>query len=283
MSDNNWLLLAPYGDHPHTQGLQRLTREDAQNMVARHRSVLGKIRRAFGGVPIYIGHPDEPSLRGTPGHGDTKAYGWIHDLAARDDGLWVSPKWSSFGKTLIENAYYKFFSPRWKLRRGDDDALHPIELVSVGLTNTPNIDSDAIAADPKPSANSAPNPELAEIAKAVGLPANAALPELVEAVQNFASERLARIEALLDLAETNGKISANERDSWQKKLREDFPAASNSLMSHGEFLSDTLCNSESDFLTLVQARCASTGESFLDAWNALKASHRADFDRIKSF
>lgn len=155
-------MLIPYGDHPHPSGIQRFTRQSADTMVAGFNSILGKLGRLFGGMPVYIGHPDDKAFANQ--HTDAKAYAWIMGMEARDDGLALIPKWSKPGEEIVANAHYKWFSPRWACReiaREKGKAiLEPVRLISVGLTNMPNIagvpplanedlSSGVVPADPK--------------------------------------------------------------------------------------------------------------------------------------
>jgi hypothetical protein len=133
----DWLKI-PYGDHPHAKAVQRLTRAIAENMVSNFKSFGARLGRFFGGLPIYVGHPDDPALSNQ--FPDKKAYGWIMDIEAREDGLYLKPKWSGAGEELLANAHYKWFSPFWGCRRAAGAKIvEPVRLVSLGLTNTPNI------------------------------------------------------------------------------------------------------------------------------------------------
>lgn len=140
-----WLRLAEYGDWPHSRGLQRFTPQAAATMVRYFKSLRGRLARKFGGLPVYIGHPDDAHFSGHTGHTDTRAYAWVTDLDARSDGLYGAFKWSAAGEELLGNAFYKFLSPRWAMESLGKDTFAPVRLLSVGLTNQPNIPGDAIA------------------------------------------------------------------------------------------------------------------------------------------
>jgi hypothetical protein len=144
MEIDQWLKLVEYGDHSHPEGIQRVTKGAAVEMQRKFRSLRARLARKFGGVPIYIGHPDDENFARLPGHSDTRSYAWVQDIEAREDGIWILPKWSEDGQKLIKNSYFKFLSPRWEMKR-EGDVLIPIRLISVGLTNHPNIPGDAIA------------------------------------------------------------------------------------------------------------------------------------------
>tara|TARA_B100001248_G_scaffold262227_1_gene256828 strand:+ start:2789 stop:3427 length:639 start_codon:yes stop_codon:yes gene_type:complete len=134
--NNDWLHLAPYGDHPHTQGLQCFSRICANKIVTQFYSLKSRLKRTFVGLPIYIGHPDNDPIT----YQDSKAYGWVCSLQARHDGLWMRANWSTEGERLHSQNFYQYLSPFWKLKPSQDhDYYSPIELVSIGLTNMPNL------------------------------------------------------------------------------------------------------------------------------------------------
>lgn len=129
-----WLQISPYGDFPNKVGLQRINKPDAEAMVAAFNSLRGRAARLFMGLPIYVGHPDvEP----TP-NADRRRYGKITDLEARDDGFYGKVALNDLGKAAVEQGHYLFNSPAWYLKR-EGKFVRPVELISVGLTNTPQI------------------------------------------------------------------------------------------------------------------------------------------------
>ena len=347
-SSSEWLKLAGYGDHPHTRGVQRLTRAAAEAIVKQHNSLYSKLRRYFGGVPVYIGHPDDVQFRGQPGHTDTRAYAWIHQLEARNDGLWALPTWSKTGREIVANAHYKHLSPRWKLLENADGSWTPIELISIGLTNQPNILGPTITPPGSPvgrDGNQAGsedgeegnndgnedgeiigNEEMAEnttdeaeekpavksnyhtdglplIACAMGLPADATADAVTAAIKQIqentaaAGERIALINAQLDLALERGQIALQERAAWAKRMEEDEATAANELQSiprnavymHTPFLSDALTpyqasrvSARAEFIRAVEERMGTTGEDFSTAWSNMKQSRRDIFLKLNS-
>lgn len=165
---DGWLLLAPFGDHPHARGLQRFTREAADGMVRFFNSLRGRLARKFGGVPVFIGHPDDPAFANQPGHNDTRAYAWIQKMDARADGLWVLPKWSEAGRAILTNAFYKYLSPRWAMRPLGNGNYAPARLISVGLTNSPNITGEPIANQSQTNTDDTMNELLEKMLTALG-------------------------------------------------------------------------------------------------------------------
>lgn len=160
----DWVQLSPFGDFPHARGLQRVDRAAAESMVAQFNSFRGRLGRLFGGVPFYVGHPDLPGANDLV---DRKAYGWINELAAREDGLYGFVKWSDAGLEILRNAHFKYLSPYWEAREiGTENGrriYRPTALLSAGLTNQPNIPvkplANELANDP---AHSTPEPPPAD-------------------------------------------------------------------------------------------------------------------------
>lgn len=143
--ENTWLKLVEYGEHHHPRGIQVFSRQSADQLVANFNSFRSKLARTFGGLPIYIGHPDDNDFKGQPGHTDTRAYGWVMDMQARPSGLFILPKWSPEGLKIIQNAFYKYLSPRWSMSPVGLQTYEPYKLISVGMTNNPNIQGETIA------------------------------------------------------------------------------------------------------------------------------------------
>lgn len=133
ITTDRWVQLSPYGDHKNSLGVQRFRKEDAITIANAFNS---NLYTKLLGLPFYIGHPDHPDFAGK--HTDTRAYGRIKELEAREDGLFANVKWNSEGKKIIEEESYGYPSVNWLVRR-EGNAFRPFELRSVGFTNTPNI------------------------------------------------------------------------------------------------------------------------------------------------
>ncbi|MDR0428484.1 MAG: hypothetical protein LBG86_00395 [Puniceicoccales bacterium] len=143
-SSDEWIKLADYGNYHHRLGMQVVSHDACVAMAEQFSSLYQRLARRFHGIPIYIGHPDDPTFRGQAGHTDTRAYGWVKFLVAEDDGLWIYPKWSNAGRELIKNAHFKFLSPRWEMYPVGENRFSPRQLISIGLTNYPNMNVEAI-------------------------------------------------------------------------------------------------------------------------------------------
>lgn len=141
VEQTDFLQLSPMGVFPHSKGFQQVDRPALERLIKNFNSFFARLGRRFAGVPLYVGHPDVPGLETM--HPDRKAYGWIMELELREDGLYGRPKWSAAGRDLIANGHFKFLSPYWKAEAAGTfqgrPAFRPTELLSVGLTNEPNL------------------------------------------------------------------------------------------------------------------------------------------------
>ena len=108
-----WVCIAPYGDWPNSQGLQRFQPEDARSLVNEFNSFLNSPQRILG-LPWYVGHPDHPAF--AERYKDTKAYGRIKKLEARDDGLYAGVRFNGDGEKLIADESFHGHSVNWFLK-----------------------------------------------------------------------------------------------------------------------------------------------------------------------
>lgn len=304
--EQQWLKLVDYGDFPHADGIQRVTYDAAREMQKRFRSLRARLARKFGGIPIYIGHPDDRHFAHLPGHHDTRSYAWVQDLEAREDGIWILPKWSAAGEEILKNAFFKFLSPRWEMKR-EGDVLVPIRLISVGLTNHPNIPGEAIA-------NAQEEPEVAtkSLEKTLGISLQEPdwpekIVQSVEALQEanqdlqaesdrfykLACEQEAKIKELtaalmeakiasgehfVKFALERGLILPDEVDAWKERYIADPKTASNELLgqsllnthSKTEHLQRESVDPRAQILKRVQERMQITGEDYTAAWHFVR-------------
>ncbi len=137
--------LIPYGNWPHSEGIQRFGLEQAQAIVARFKSTWGTFKRAIVGLPVFRGHPDIPSLANE--YPDKTEYGQIADLEAKPEGLAFRLILSSAGAGLVAKGL-KYISPHWLAnavgKQGDRTIYEPALLKSVGLTSRPNIPNKSL-------------------------------------------------------------------------------------------------------------------------------------------
>lgn len=214
----DWVQISPYGDFPHQRGLQRVDRAAAETMARNFHSLLGRAGRLFGGAPFYIGHPDMP---GSNEHADKKAYGWITRLEARENGLYGFVKWSEPGEQLLRNGHFKFFSPYWEADEigieNGQRVYRPVLLISVGLTNQPNLPVNPLANE---ETSQAVEFSCALQGVSVG----------IERAQETVHAPLTReARAALQNAIASGRLLPCDIARWQERLSNDYATAAPEL------------------------------------------------------
>lgn len=259
-------LRIPHGDFPHgSRRIQRFDAESSRRLASTFASA--KTANADFAIPLYEGHPDVPALAAD--YPDKKAYAWVQNVVADQSGLALQVKWSDAGEKLLANGHYRFISPYWNVEpipspkpNASFDWVRPVELVSVGLTNMPNIraipalsnDSNNNGKDSAMKehllkilglANDATDDQIAAAVKDLSVPAlrtqistlqsevaagktalsneqTARATDKAAAQTAFAAERGARIGILLDNAVRDGRVTPATRQQWNDDLVKDF-------------------------------------------------------------
>ena len=129
------LHLSPYGTFEHPEGLQSISSADAQRCI--RQTYTWRFRLGLKKIPVYLGHPDDPLFKSE--HSDPRIYGYVKNLRADKDGLWVFVKFTKDGRSFLSKSPGQYLSPRWVLCKTEHQtAYHPERLLSVGLTQHPN-------------------------------------------------------------------------------------------------------------------------------------------------
>lgn len=278
--EGEWIQLSPIGDFPHAKGLQRVDKAAVDAMANQFNSLLARAGRAlFGGVPFYVGHPDVPQLANE--YPDKKAYGWVKALEARADGLYGQVEWSEPGKTMLANKHYKYFSPYWDAKvlgvENKRTVYQPTALLSVGLTNQPNLPVKPLANEKDNDME--PTMKLAAIVALLGLANTATEAEVTTEISRIkteagkvtglANEKTTAATALqneqtahtttktalanaikqrntlaLDNAVKAGKITAAQRAEWETKLTENWDENSKALANTAPAIKTTARTAE---------------------------------------
>ncbi len=257
-ASDNWFRLTPYGEFPNSNGLQICDHTAADRMVKHFHSLTGRVGRLFRGLPIYVGHPDYAPVGDE--YPDKTVYGHINALEARPDGLYGKPDWTTEGKSMVNEKDFLYPSPHWRMEPvfGRPHAFRPVRLVSIGLTNNPNIQGDPI-----PAQNALPTPlpataaptiltamQLATFLQLLSLPPDAtddqitarltqlktdadartaAETRLAAANTRAATAEQTRNETLITTAINEGRLLAADRPLWEQNLATDFTAGSRDL------------------------------------------------------
>jgi hypothetical protein len=215
---DGYVRLATYGDHPLNREIvgadgvatvekfiQRFTKESAVALANNHNGFFGKLRKLRRGAPIKRGHSDRWDVADEegvtlalqkPAALENANLGMFARLEAREDALYGQPIFTDAAQTVIERERLRFFSPYWwsnivGLENGAFVA-EPYELISVALTDSPNLkDSPALANAKETQTNNKENTmkkKLIELLKKAGVA--------------LANEEDATIEAALPQLET---------------------------------------------------------------------------------
>lgn len=123
-------ILARLGKHPHPRGMQVLDKRSFKEMRA-------KLRWIFATkVPIYENnHPDEIPM--PKDELKSLEVGFVKDLILTDNVILMVSKYKKKAYREIKNG--RKLSPRWKMESLNNGEYRPIRLISVGITDIPNI------------------------------------------------------------------------------------------------------------------------------------------------
>lgn len=188
---DGWALIAPFGQHPKSRQvmqdgrvvtehfLQVLDNEIADALVRNENTFFKRLKRAFVGVPVFVGHPDlkehAPATLGN--HGTKRFAGVMDNMRKGEHGLEGHFALTPDGGAAVENEGAEFVSVLWDvtpLENFDAPAgvmpVRPVKVLSVGLTAHPNISGvDSLANEQSPAGNSNPDPDQIMRDKIIGL------------------------------------------------------------------------------------------------------------------
>ena len=143
---------------------------------------------------------DQPlSMRPNP----IKAAGWIKELLNREGSLWAKVKWTDAAQALIAAGEYRYFSPVVLCR---DEENEIFKIIGGSLVHRPAIDMKSIASQQEPEMPGQ-STDLATIAEALGLDADAPLQAVLDAIAGMGKvdpEKYVPIEAVADLMAERG-------------------------------------------------------------------------------
>jgi hypothetical protein len=194
-------------------------------MVSAFNSLSTRLSTGFRGLPIYVGHPDDPEwAKANPGI-RAEAVGRIKELQDRDEALFGRVAFNDQGEKLTagEAPAYSFHSPRWGMvptMLNGKKVFRPVLLHSIGLTNNPNIPDNVIGRNEAELENSLAMKStiqklLAALGKTVAADATdeqltAAMNEATTGAPALVAASNDLVTARADLATANGKITVLE-------------------------------------------------------------------------
>jgi phage I-like protein len=193
---NGNILLVPKGSFRHKEGVQVIDDETLDRIFKSARS---------GGrdIPVDFGHESFIQPR-------AEAAGWgaLSSLELKPDGLWGRIDWTEGAEEQVRKRMFRYLSPVFTFNPefSKDGKLHIERLVSLGLTNQPNITAM------RPLFNQFPMEEkmdelLTDLLEALGLPEETEPSAVVERARETAkrletlSQRVSELKTVLEMEE----------------------------------------------------------------------------------
>jgi phage I-like protein len=185
-------------------------------------AAIAALANSFGGkILVDFEH------RSTLPNGDTTAAAWLTKVEARENGLWGLFEFSDVGKPAVENKRYRFLSPELGVDASgvskDGDTVRPVALESVGLTNRPNLKTLTPLSNKEPDAQGVQNAAdmagkentMKEIITALGLPDNAEMPAVLNAVKALQSQAK-------ELPAVQNRLAALQKKELESEVEKDL-------------------------------------------------------------
>ncbi len=226
-------VLSPYGNLPHPKGLQVLNKESALKMAKNFPSYLRQ--KFFKKIPIYVGHPDETQKKSKL---KSQIVGYIEKIIPLDDGIAVLCTYDEIHYEKILKKELHSMSPRWRTLDLGNGTFMPIELISVGLTNEPNIDSSGDILSPTKLSyqqeclekNLLKEKSLSrEISLSIQNSKNCInQTQKIKNIQDSLTESLSK--KLISSALNKGAISASECHKWTNDFKEKYQETKQKLI-----------------------------------------------------
>ena len=150
LAGDGWVQVTPCGEFPHVgAGVTQVIDREACDRIAADFSAR-KSDANFPGVLVDFDHFSLDTEK------SSEAAGWISDLESRDTGLWARVRWSDAGLAAVQGGRFRLMSPVFPPPSACEDLgggkIRPVKLVSVALTNEPNIKGGRPIANREPEA-----------------------------------------------------------------------------------------------------------------------------------
>lgn len=207
--------LSPFGEFVLNDGskksgkAQHCSREAFEELVKNWRNAGAK------DILVDVDHAAEEG-------GSTAAAAWLNSLTVEDDGLYGVFNLTPKGEELVKNRVYRFLSPAWTLKD-----MTPQELVSVALTNKPNLPVKPVVNQNKE------NPAMDKLKTLLGLAAEATEDDIAAAVEKLQGDLASMKQAAADKAAAdfadeavkNGKIAEDQKEAVKNAFLQSPEAA----------------------------------------------------------
>ena len=155
--EKGWAHITPLGEFEHAGAgvVQVIDAEAAKAMVEDFKEKASADN--FPGLLVDFDHfsmdTDKPS----------EAAGWICDLRHDSKGVWAQVRWTDKGKESVEGGVYRLVSPVFPkpslCESLGENRIRPREIVSVALTNEPNIKGARPLTNREPNTTEEPQKE----------------------------------------------------------------------------------------------------------------------------
>lgn len=151
-------------------------------------------------LPLHVDYEHASEVRAPKGE-EAPAAGWIDKLEVREGRIWAHVDWTPRASAMIAEREYRFISPTFWF---DSNTLRIIGLVSVALTNRPNLTMTALNArdgDDETSADASGHPkrntgetkmdkeQLKALCKKLGLQEEASATAILSAVDTLIDDK----------------------------------------------------------------------------------------------
>lgn len=147
-------------------------------------AILARTLKYAGGTELMIDYDHQSFLSAVKGVGGrAPAAGWIKELEVREDGIWGLIEWTLAASEAIKAGEYRYLSPSFS----NDKAGNIHTIFNAGLLNMPATDLVAIAAGVDHSTLT--EPDMKNIAKALGLEETASEDAILAAINKLTTDR----------------------------------------------------------------------------------------------
>jgi len=138
---DGWYQIEAKGNHPNrAAGVVQVIDDEATQSIVNRFNTDAKAGSLRHGNEMLIDHEhfkDQPDQ-------ETRAYGWLQELANRADGIYGRIRWTATGKTAVDGGDYRFFSTEYDpadtkiVNKGEPKKIRPLRLDGLSLTNMNN-------------------------------------------------------------------------------------------------------------------------------------------------
>jgi phage I-like protein len=217
----NDFLVMPFGTPIATRnGAQHnlRNREHAERVLGTTRDFLASAQMA-----VDYDHQTYTATNTSVG-GTAKASGWVGDLEIRPDGIWATGvKWTGAGSDALASQEYRYISPYYKYDPATGDVTR---IVNLGITNLPNFDMAAIAAE---TSTNEGHTGMKKIAVALGLAEDATEDQILQKITDWKAAKStasAMQTGLISVFGLDPKASTEDITAAAKQAKEAVAVAS---------------------------------------------------------